>query len=187
MVQCDYWLVGCFLWTFAHRLEVFFQSLVLSVILRGEAQCALEEAEALQGLSSWLSNRRVSEAETDVAGRGLGSTPRQLRSATFPLYKAHADSHCLEDLVGAHEDEELVLACVVLRGGFPFRTVPGSIHPYLSEAAHHEVLGLPLRGQQRHLLQLLPARFYICYDRVVRTKRVASIARLLQNSACRLN
>ena len=89
--------------------------------------------------------------------------------------------------VGAHEDEELVLACVVLRGGFPFRTVPGSIHPYLSEAAHHEVLGLPLRGQQRHLLQLLPARLYICYDRVVRTKRVASIARLLQNSACRLN
>ena len=174
MIQGDYLLVGCFFWTFAHRLEVYFQSLVLSDIVRGEVQCALEEAEALQDLSFRLRNRGVSEAEIEEQVEALRLNPASGSQAALPLYKLQANSHGDQSLggsVGAPEDEELVLACVVYCGGFPSRTVPGSIHPYLSEAAHHGFLGLLLRGQRRRLLQLLPARFYICYDRVERTKR----------------
>ena len=173
------------------------QSLVRGVIARGEAHCALEETEALQELSTWLRNRGVSEAEIDEQVEALGVHPAKDSQAALPLdpirgtstlqkhssnkeltsfeVEPEANSHgdqLFGGSVGSPEDEELVPACDVLCGGLPSRTVPDSILPYLSEAALQEVFGLPLREQRRRLLQLLPAGFYTCYDRVKRTKRL---------------
>ena len=170
------------------------QSLVRLVIARGKAHCALEEAEALEDLSTLLRNRWVSEAEIDEQVEALGVYPANDSQAALLLNKVQvtstlekhssdnelngfevepeANSHgdqLLGESVGAPEDEELVLACDVLSGGFPSRTAQDSILPYLSEAALQEVLRQPLREQWRRLLQLLPAGFYTCYDRAKRT------------------
>ena len=61
------------------------QSLVRGIIARGEAHYALEEAEALQDLSTWLRNRGVSKAEIDEQIEALEVHPANDSQAALPL------------------------------------------------------------------------------------------------------
>ena len=144
------------------------QSLLWGVIARGEVHYAREEAEAIPDLSTWLDNRGVFRGRDRCLRQGFRSTPRQCQSGGITARQGSGEFSwisCLENptirgSVGAPGGEDLVLACDVLCCGFPSRTVPESILPFMSEAALHEVPRLLLREQLRRFLQLLPAGFY---------------------------
>ena len=67
--------------------------LFFGVSLRGEVHYALEEAESLQDLSTWLNNRGNSEAEIDMQVKAFGVHPVNDSQAALPLVKVQSNFH----------------------------------------------------------------------------------------------